>query len=440
MAYRDESHVHVVGVAGVGMSAVAQALKDAGHEVSGSDRFLDDGKTLDVLACLRHAGIRLTPQDGSAITDRTACIVVSTAIENDNPDLQRARDLGVPVVHRAEMIARLAAGRRLLAITGTAGKTTVTGLIGYLCAEAGLDPVVINGGAVTNWRAPDRVGSVRWGRGSLCIIEADESDKSLLCFQPDYVVITNVSKDHYELDEVIRVFREFRGKAREWSLLGPQAAEVLDGQNMPPVTVRTREHADWFTVDGVEYPSPMCGQHNAENARLAVVVARKLGVPSDKIIRALAGFRGIHRRLEVVARRGGITVFDDYAHNPAKIAASWRAVAERSERVVGIWRPHGFGPLSLLFDELADAFASACRPQDHIFILPVFYAGGTAKKTDDAMRLVEVLKARGVQADHAENYFDLRMKIAPSLNPGTSVLGMGARDPDLPIFLHELLD
>jgi UDP-N-acetylmuramate--alanine ligase len=439
MKRNEQPHVHVVGVAGVGMSALAQALHDAGYEVSGSDRYIDQGQDLDVLHRLRLAGIRLTPQDGSGLRADTMCIAVSTAIESDNIELKRAQELNIPVVHRAAMLARLAAGKRVVAVTGTAGKTTVTGLIGYLCAEAGLDPVVINGGAVINWIAPDRVGNVRKGESNVCILEADESDRSLLSFHPTFSVITNVSKDHFELDEVITLFRKFRDQTEQWTMLGPQAAMVLDGAAPESLAVERRADGNWFVHDGVTYPSPMPGLHNAENALLAVRVALALGIPGPVLVQALSKFRGIHRRLEVVARSEGITVLDDYAHNPAKIAASWRAAAEEANRVLGVWRPHGFGPLSLLFNELVEAFVSVCRPQDRVYILPVYYAGGTAKKSDDAERLANELAARGVRAEFVDGYDMLRPSLHAVMVSGDVVLGMGARDPELPVFLHALL-
>jgi len=439
MTDSNQKHVHVVGVAGVGMSALAQVLQDEGYMVSGSDRYIDQGQGMEVLDRLRLAGIKLVPQDGSGISTETSCIAVSTAIENDNPDLLKAKQFHVSVVHRAEMLARLAAGKRLLAITGTAGKTTVTGMIGYICAEAGLDPVVVNGGAITNWQAPDRVGNVRKGKGSLWILEADESDRSLLSFHPHYSVITNISKDHFELDEVTKLFQTFRERTESWTLLGPQAAAVLDQPVVPAPVVEHRRDGSWFVFEGVHYPSPMPGQHNAENALIAVRTALALGVTPEVIVRALSTFRGIHRRLEVVGRANGITVLDDYAHNPAKIAASWRAVAEQSDRVIGIWRPHGFGPLSLLFNELVDSFVGVCRSADVLFILPVYYAGGTAKKTQDAERLASVLAERGVQARFVENYDQLGEQIRGMMKSGDAILGMGARDPELPTFLRGIL-
>lgn len=433
------AHVHVVGVAGVGMSALAQALLDAGYRVSGSDRHLDQGQDVDILDTLRLAGVSLHHQDGSGIHEQTVLVAVSTAIEPDNPDLVRAQQLRVPVVHRADMLARLTAGKHLVAVTGTAGKTTVTGMLGHICSEAGMDPVVVNGGIVSNWQAPNRVGSARRGNGQLMIIEADESDRSLLSFRPYACVITNVSKDHFDLPEVIALFNTFRASASGWVLLGPRAAAVLDGKEQPGIELV--EHADgrWVRVEHELYPVPMPGRHNAENTALVVQAALKLGVTPEKIRRALATFRGIHRRLEVVGRADGITVIDDYAHNPAKIAASWRAVAETAARVIGIWRPHGYGPLAHLFDELVREIQEAMRPGDRLFILPVYYAGGTASKTRDAERLAETLAARGLRVEHVRDYEVLRERILMLLQKGDVVLGMGARDPGLPRFLRHLL-
>lgn len=432
-------HVHVAGVAGVGMSALAQALLDAGYRVSGSDRYIDQGQDLEILQTLRLAGVELVPQDGSGIKDDTTALAVSTAIEKDNAELRAAQALQVPVVHRAAMLGRLTAGKRLLAVTGTAGKTTVTGLIGHICAAAGFDPVVVNGAIVTNWRAENRVGSVRSGAGDLMIIEADESDRSLMVFQPHFSVITNISKDHFELDEVVKLFRAFREQTRAWTVTGPQAGEVLDDVKAPALDLRGDGASRRLHIDGVDYPLPMPGRHNAENVWIAVQAARRLGIAPDVMVRALSTFRGIHRRLEVVGHQNGITVLDDYAHNPAKIAASWSAAAEQGARVLGIWRPHGFGPLALMFDELAASFARVARPQDRVFILPVYYAGGTAQKTHDAERLAAVLAERGVAAEFITDYEMLREKLKSSLRSGDVVLGMGARDPELPLFLKRLL-
>lgn len=430
---------HVAGVAGVGMSALAELLLGLGHAVSGSDRSFDQGHRLDVLERLQRGGLRLVPQDGAGLTAETAALLVSTAIEEGNAELAAARRLGVPVVHRAAMLARLAAGRDVVAVAGTAGKTTVTALTGWLLAELGRDPTVVNGGVILNWAAPDRPGNVRVGRTGPWVFEVDESDRSLLQFQPRWAGLTNVSKDHFELDEVIRLFRQFCGQVCEPVVCGAGVDRLLD---LP--ADRAWPEPDWrpgpagFDYAGHHFAVPLIGRHNIENAFLAVRLCAELGCDLAALAEALPRFRGVGRRLERVGDCRGAPVYDDYAHNPAKMAASWRAVADTARRVLGFWRPHGFGPLNLMQRELADALAGALRPEDRFFVLPVFYAGGTANAVLTAEQWVGQLQARGLPAEHVADYDVLERRLDELLQPGDAILGMGARDPGLPAFARRL--
>lgn len=424
------------------MSAVAQLLQGAGHRVTGSDRFLDQGDRLAVLDQLERSGIQLVPQDGSGVGPDTASVVVSTAIEDDNPDLVRAGALGVPRVHRAEMLARLVGSAPCAAVAGTAGKSTVTGMAGYILEQAGLNPTVANGGVVVNWQAMDRVGNVRLGHPGVWVVEADESDRSLLRFAPEIALITNVSKDHFSLDEVTDLFRQFAAQVSGTVLLGESAARALQipgAQLVEGEVVRIR-HGYVVHFDGQEILVPLIGRHNAENAVAALNLCREWGVETTVAATALQRFRGIGRRLEQLGSCNEAPVIDDYGHNPAKLAAAWGAVAERADRVLGSWRPHGFGPLRLLMDELVQAFSSVCRERDILYLLPVFYAGGTAAgdvKTED---LVEKLCAAGVNARFVPDYPALESAYRSELGPGDAALIMGARDPGLPRFARTLAD
>lgn len=422
------------------MSALAQALLDAGFRVTGSDRYFDQGASLEILDILRRAGVELVPQDGAWLRADTQALVVSTAIEEGNPELEAARRLGVPVVHRAAMLARLAAGHDLIAITGTAGKTTVTGMVGRILEQAGCDPAVVNGGIVLDWQSPDRVGSVRKGAGRWWVIEADESDRSLVNFSPRLAVITNVSKDHFELDEVCRIFQRFAASSALPPVLGPEAGRVLGLPENPRAFQPVHRDGAWsFELDGRVYRTTSIGRHNAENAFMAVCTALALGLEPEAIQAGLLAFKGIHRRLELTGVAGGVAVIDDYAHNPAKIAASWRAVAESHPRVLGFWRPHGFGPLALMRQELTAAWKETCRPDDLVAVLPVYYVGGTAKMEFTSRDFVEQLCAAGVPAVHVASYEELGALLCSRARAGDAVLGMGARDPELPQFSRKLL-
>lgn len=438
---------HLVGLAGVGMSALAEALLARSNRVSGSDRFLDQGDALDTLATLRAEGVVLCPQDGSGVTAETGAVVVSTAIEADNPDLVAARRRGIPVLHRAELLAQLVEGRRLAAVAGTSGKTTVTGLIGWLLEQGGLRPTVINGGAVLNWKAPRALGSFRAGAGELCVIEADESDRSFLRFEPDWAIITNISRDHFDLPETLDLFRAFVRQVRSGVVCGPGVKKLLrDGADPggvelieEPFEYAEQNGAAGFVRNGVFFPSPLPGRHNVENAWLAVTLGARLGLPAAVLREALASFRGIERRLERVGEVNGILVVDDYAHNPAKIAAAWRTLAQTRRRVLGIWRPHGFGPLAAMRRELADSLAAVCRPDDRLYLLPVFYAGGTTSRAVTSDDLAKDLTDRGVAVERPPDYPALLAALRASARDGDAALFMGARDPGLPRAARQLL-
>lgn len=431
---------HISGVGGVGMSALAELLLALGHEVSGSDRSLDQGHSLEHVTRLKRSGLQLHPQDGSALDGSVAMLAVSTAIEGDNPEIAAAQRLGVEIVHRAEVIARLAANRRVIAIAGTAGKTTTTALTGWLLEQAGLDPTVVNGGTVLNWTDADRPGNVRAGRGPIWVVEVDESDRSLLRFHPEAAAILNMSKDHFELDEVIQLFGLFASQVRGTLLGGPGVREVLGPRVTSVLPDVRREGQGWtFDLAAHRFSVPLIGRHNAENACMAVHLCMAAGADPARLAEALPRFRGVGRRLELVGTRGGVRVIDDYAHNPAKMAASWRAVQEDGSRVLGIWRPHGFGPLKLMKDELRAALKSVMRPGDRLHVLPVFYAGGTANRTVSSDAWVGELQADGIDAVLVNDYAGLEARLLAAVRPGDAILGMGARDPELPSFARRLV-
>ncbi len=420
-------HYHVVGAAGTGMNAIAQLLAGAGAVVSGSDRDLDRGDELLTIRKLREAGIRFVPQDGSGITSGTEAVIVSTAIEDDNPDIVAAQKLGVPVVHRAAMLSRQVTDKQCIVVTGTSGKTTVTGMLGWTLTELGADPTVVNGGALVNWSNDGAVGNVRMGASSLCVVEGDESDRSLLEFSPDWAIVTNIGKDHFGLEETQSLFEAFSRQV-ESGIVGE-----LGSIPKPAENVRRSFAGTAFEYGGVPFRIAVPGRHNVENARLTIAMCEKLGFSLPAISSALSAFRGIERRLQVAGRSsGGVTVVDDYAHNPAKIRAAWESVASSFEHVVAIWRPHGFGPLAFMREELADVFADLCRTGDRVCVLPVYYAGGTAERRVTSAMFVDDLCARGVAATCASDYDDCIRQIAGSVSDGDAVLSMGARDPHLP--------
>ncbi|MDZ4200464.1 MAG: Mur ligase domain-containing protein [Kiritimatiellia bacterium] len=431
------TQIHLVGVGGVGMSALAEILLGSGCRVSGSDRFLDRNPRPPVFDHLAAAGVELFPQDGSGIRPDCSCVGLSTAIEAGNPDLEAALQKKIPILHRAEILARLTEGHSSIAVAGTAGKTTVTGMLGWIFEYAGRDPTVINGGALLDWVSDRRTGNTRLGRSDWWIFEADESDRSFLRYSPDWALVTNLSKDHFEWSETVPLFREFAKKIRRGILAGPDAAERIGGEICQAIAFETGDpiltaHGCRFQYAGSEFRIPLAGRHNAENALLAAAMARETGIPPEQAALALKSFRGIARRMERVSTPdAAVAVFDDMAHNPAKIRAAWTAVAQERSPVTGIWRPHGFGPLSLMFNELVETFDALLSNGGRLFLLPVFYAGGTARGTQTSEDLARALQNRGRPVEAVADQ-EAETRLQNTLTPGSALLILGARDPALP--------
>ena len=420
--------IHLVGIGGVGMSALAQAYLDAGHAVSGADRTLRAGGTrTPVLDALAAQGVRLFPDDGSGVDAATGQLVVSTAIEDANPDLAAARARGIPVVHRAAALSRLLASRKLVAVAGTCGKSTVTAILGHLLVECGFDPLVVNGAQIAGWDAHGtRVGSVRKGAGEFAVAEVDESDKSLTAFKPYAAIVTNASADHYSKEEMDAVFDAF---------IRDMPGPVIDG--------RDREGRACRDLETAITSFPMPGAHNRANARLALAMACALGADPAQAAAALASFPGVERRLQRVGSLPcgdrQVAVFDDYAHNPEKLHAMWTTLAEAYPRgVAAVWRPHGYGPLRKMMDALAEMFRGVMRPQDALVLLPVYDAGGTADRSvnSDALasRLADASGAVVLVKDlkEAEDYLRARA------DAFGAIVTAGARDPGLPVLARRL--
>ncbi len=418
--------VHFIGIGGVGMNGLAQLAVHAGYNVCGSDRAYTPESRL--FKCLENLGIEIHPQNGQGIDGHTSLVVFSTAIEQDNPDLLEAQKRNIPLLHRAEFLKRLVGGdAELIAVAGTAGKTTTTGMLGWILERLGRDPSVYNGAAVLNWKTSETPGNIRRGSPRLWIIEADESDKSFLHFNPTHSVITNISEDHYALNELHSLFSRFSSQTSE---------TVVHGPDQPLVSLRPNT----FEWEGLEYQISMPGRHNLENAFCAVRLCAALDLDMSNVREALAGFRGIERRLEVAGKVDGITVIDDYAHNPAKIAAALAAVTETDATVHAYWRPHGFTPLKQCLNALTDVFASHWKKRGgSIYILPVYYAGGTVQREVTSMDLVRALNSAGVPAQFISDYALLKQALESCVQAGDTILGMGARDPELPAFAKRLV-
>ncbi len=427
------SNYHLVGVAGSGMSSLAQILAGSGHQVSGSDRHKDRGEELPVLKKLERVGVQLFPQDGSGARAAKRIVVVSSAIESDNPDLLAAQSIGAEIVMRGEMLGRIASKNQCVAVAGTSGKSTVSGMLGWIFEYLELDPTVAVGGNLRNWSGADAIGNARVGKSRVWVVEADESDRSLLSLKPERAIITNIAKDHFGLQETRDLFDKFVEQIPAASIIGP-GTEQLPVEMMPGEFSVGR-----FRYKDVPFELHLPGSHNVENAIHAVALCDQMALDLKRVAEALQSFQGIERRLELVGSARGITVIDDYGHNPAKIRAAWQAVANHFSRVVGIWRPHGFGPLAFMEEELVNLLAELCRPEDSLCVLPVYYAGGTTQRKTNSWSFAALLRARGVQATVVSDYESCARHVLTNAAAGDVVLSMGARDPFLPRLARQIV-
>ena len=415
---------HLIGIGGVGMSALATALLRLGDEVTGADRTLGTPN----VKFLESLGIRVFPDDGSGIDAATDEVIVSTAIEETNAGLRKAKELGIPVTHRAKALARTLAGYRLVAVVGTCGKSTVTAMLGHVLSECGLDPMCVNGANVPGWE-----GAVRFGKGQYAVAEVDESDKSLVAFKPYAAIVTNASADHYSKEEMDEVFDAFVK-----DLPGP----LIDGRKEVE-TLRCCE------VEMLRKVQPLPGAHNLQNATMAVAMAKALGVDVERAIAAMKTFCGVERRLQLVSQPLNIStsqpapaVYDDYAHNPEKLHAMWTTLAEKYPAgICVIWRPHGYAPLRKMMDALAAMFAETVRPQDKLLLLPVYDAGGTTDRSVNSDELLRRLKAIEQSNNRTIQVSDLDAAYAwCAAHKGEfgAFVTCGARDPGLPVLAKRL--
>jgi len=441
---------HYAGLAGSGMSALAQFQAMMGGRVSGSDRAFDRGERAELRTQLERLGIEIMRQDGSGVTDDCAALIVSTAVEEKVADFAAARAKNIPIVHRSELLAHFVASYRTVAVSGTSGKSTVTAMVFEILESAGRDPSVITGGDLRLLQARGLPGNAFAGGSDLLVVEADESDGSLVRYAPAVGVILNLQRDHKEMGEVAAMFAVLRARSREALVVGED--ENLDGlaggalrfgfgprADIRGTNVELVPSGSSFTVDDVAFALPVPGRHNVANALAAIAAARTLDVPLADMVAPLASFQGVGRRFQTVGAARGVTVIDDFAHNADKIAAALATAKLNASRVLAVYQPHGYGPTRFLRRDFVDTFTRELRPGDRLWMLEVFYAGGTASRDFSAADIVEEIAENGVKAEFAPSRAWLAARIAEEARAGDVVLVMGARDPSLTDFAREIV-
>ena len=450
----DFKNVFFIGVAGVGMSAIAQYLQGIGKEVSGSDRYFNPNEYNKTKEQLENEGIQCFLQDGSGISEKTDVIVASTAIEDTVLEMVKAKELGIPILRRSELLAMIAKSKKTIAIAGTSGKSTTSAMLYQILLDANYEPSIISGAGLTSIIKQGKIGNAAVGKGDWLIIEADESDGSVVQYQPEIGVLLNIDKDHQEIDELIELFTIFKNNS--------SSLFVVNQSNTLAKSLSANEEVDFgfedknagysvenfvqsgfqlhFTVLDQNFEMNSIGQHSAENATAAIAVAHQIGINLKTCAESLKNYEGIYRRHQILGQKHGVWVIDDYAHNPAKCAASIKACQPLAEKVVAWFQPHGYKPTRFLKDDFIEEISSSLRPQDEIWMSEIFYAGGTAVKDISANDLIEGIQLKGKKAYFVEDRNQFLKTVRPSLSENSVLLLMGARDPRLEVFCKDLYE
>ncbi len=447
------------GIGGSGMMPLALIVVGKGDNVAGSDRSLDQGRTAPKFEWLRSKGIGLFPQDGSGITRADQIVVASTAVEETVPDIIAANAAGAHRMRRADLLADLLnAAPSGIAIGGTSGKSTVTGMMGWIFHTLGKDPTVMNGAVMKNFMGPDTpFASALVGHGDVFISEVDESDGSISLYTPDIAVLNNIALDHKSMDELRDLFRNFVQKARiaVVNLDNNETAAIAEA--LPPASTITyalgnaatatlradsiceRPDGVDFTVNDVPVHLQVPGRHNVSNALAAFGAAVAAGLSLDAAAKALSGFTGLRRRLEVVGTANGITVIDDFGHNPDKIAATLSTLHAFPGRLLIMFQPHGYGPIKQMGDALVAGLVRDLAADDVLILPDPVYFGGTVDRSRGSNWIVDALVAEGRRAEHIPSREGCGDRLVELARPGDRIIIMGARDDTLATFAQEIL-
>ena len=443
------------GISGNGMSPLAQIMSLKGCEVYGSDRNFDAGRDGKNRQALLNMNIKLVSQDGSGITTDTETVYVSAALDENNPDIKAARALNIPVKQRSDLLAEVFHGYPFgIAVGGTSGKTTTTAMIGYVFDMLGQKPCLVNGGMLRNYEQLKGLPNFIYNEGRFCIIEADESDGSICKYHPQIALVHNISHDHTSMENLIGYFQTFADNTKGTLVVNGDCELTRNLKHDRKTIFSVKDPAaDFFAdgikclPDGVEYNFRgqtfrlnLFGAFNVSNALAAIAVCAEAGLDPLAAAKTLEGFSGIKRRLEIVGTGRGITLIDDFAHNPSKIASSLSALKEYPRRLLVMYQSHSPFSAFNTGSEVAAEVARVLGPDD-IFVMPeVYMLDKNVDKGISAANIVDAVRKNG----HNNAYFldtreNVHKFILENAKDGDCVVIMGARDNSLPDFSRQLL-
>ncbi len=445
------------GISGNGMSPLAQILSLKGYDVCGSDRSFDAGRDAANRKALEDMGIKIIPQDGSAITNDIETVYVSAALDENNPDIKAALKLGIPVKKRSDLLAKVFSEYEYgIAVGGTSGKTTTTAMIGYILDMLGKKPCMVNGGMLRNYELLKGLPNFIYNEDKICVIEADESDGSICKYHPNIALINNISHDHTSMEKLKEYFSTFAANTKDAIVVNYDCA-LTRALTHPKkvITFSTQDAAaDFyaenikFLAEGIEYSFrgrtfklKLFGAFNVSNALAAIAVCSQAGIDPFDAAKTLENFSGIKRRLEIVGTtENNITLIDDFAHNPSKIGSSLGALKEYSGRLIVMYQSHSPFSAFNTGSEVAEVVAKTLG-KDDIFLMPeVYMLDKNVDKGITAANIINEIKKNGFEnAFFLDTQSAVHDYIVKNARSGDRIVIMGARDNSLPTFSRNLL-
>lgn len=443
--FRHVKRIHFIGIGGIGMSGIAEVLCNLGFAVSGSDA--KRSKNTERLETM--FGVRIVEGHAAENVQDAQVVVYSSAVREDNPEVIHAKEKGIPVIPRAEMLAELMTLKPYaVAVSGTHGKTSTTSMIATVLGHAGFDPTTVVGGVVDTLGSNAKLGASDW-----FVTEADESDRSFLMLYPTIAVVTNIDKEHMEsykdMDDVVQCFTDFVNKVPFFGaaiicLDDPNVQVIIPMIKRRRVTYGLTAQAD-ISANDIRYNQtfgstfivskgdivlgeihlPVPGKHNVYNALAATAVALELEVPFEKIVEAFAGFKNANRRFQLKGEAAGVMVVDDYGHHPTEIVATLAAAKNSSggKRLVVVFQPHRYSRTKELMDDFVLAFNNA----DILFVLDIYAANEQPIEGITAEALTENIKRFGHKSvNYVGDIASATEKVCEVLQPGDLVITLGA--------------
>lgn len=452
--YKQFNHFFFIGIAGTGMSAIAQYLCGCGKKVSGSDRLFGSENKMLIQEQLEKQGITCYNQDASGITSDIDVIIISTAIEDTNVELVKAKELGISVMKRSELLANISGEARTIAIGGTSGKSTTTAMVFHIMQQCGYEPSIMSGAGLVTLQEKGLPGNAWNGKSDWLVIEADESDGSIVSYHPEISAVLNVDRDHKEYDVLMDLFSQFKAHTSKTFITNQShhMAKQLSVNSKTDFGVDNEEAGyngtDFkqegfsiaFKCNGTDFHIPVIGRHNMENALAATAICAATGISVIECAKALNSYRGIYRRTQLAGEANGCCVIDDFAHNPAEVVCAIKACQAIGKRVWAWFQPHGFGPLRFMHEELEAEVLKVLRKDDYFLLSDVYYAGGTVERTVTSSDVADRMKFENGHVLYFGNREIMPPYIKMNLQPGDVILTMGARDNTLSDFAKQIFN